>query len=86
MAVSPASVGKEVPVVVVSTCAPYDVLEMREAMGLGEGGEGESGDGAARGAAVCATMEFTAAALETMAAVLFGEVEAGGVVPVGLKQ
>ncbi|KAF7795194.1 hypothetical protein EIP86_006343 [Pleurotus ostreatoroseus] len=87
-----AGVGAGVPVVVVSTCAPYDVLEMREEIGLGMGesgtgeGESEGTDGAVRGAAVCATMEFTAAALETMAEVIFGEAEAGGVVPVGLHK
>lgn len=59
--------------VVVSTCAPYDVLEMgEEVFGVS-------------GAAMCATMEFTEPAMETMAEVIFGETEASGRVPVHLQ-
>lgn len=58
--------GKGKKVVVVSTCAPYDVLGLRL-------------DGRV---AVLATMEFTIPALETAVEVIFGTAEAKGRVPV----
>lgn len=54
--------------VVVSTCAPYDVLEVADS---------ELWDGA-----VCATMEFTVPAMKAMVQVIFGEAEAQGSLPV----
>ncbi|KAI0341261.1 glycoside hydrolase [Trametopsis cervina] len=56
------------PLVVVSTCAPYDVLGAKDIPG-----------------AVLATLEFTVPALETAAQVIFGEVEAKGVLPVDIS-
>lgn len=59
-------VGAAKKLVVVSTCAPYDVLGLVFDVPL----------------TVLATMEFSPAALETAAGVIFGEVAAGGTVPV----
>lgn len=61
--------GESKKVIVVSTCAPYDVLGV---------------DFEAAPVAVLATMEFTVAALETAVDTIFGEVEAKGNVPVKL--
>lgn len=59
-------VGASKKLVVVSTCAPYDVLRLT--LGVP--------------AAVLATMEFSVAALETAGGVIFGDTVAGGAVPV----
>lgn len=61
-----AKMGGATKVVVVSTCAPYDVL------GLELGGR----------VAVLATMEFTIPALETAVGALYGESALAGLVPV----
>ena len=58
--------GREKKIIVVSTCAPYDVSSLRL-------------DGPV---AVLATMEFTIPALEMVVEVMFGATEAKGVVPV----
>ncbi|THG96187.1 hypothetical protein EW026_g5596 [Hermanssonia centrifuga] len=64
------SIPSQKKLVLVSTCAPYDVL------GLNLEKEG------APTAAVCATMEFTVPALEAMTRVIFGEVKTKGLPPV----
>lgn len=61
-----ARAGPEKPVVLVSTCAPYDVLDLNL--------EGP--------VAVLATMEFTIPALETAVETIFGAIQARGTVPV----
>ncbi|TFK96145.1 glycoside hydrolase [Pterulicium gracile] len=60
--------GKGKKVVVLASCAPYDLL-------------GASGDGV-EDVAYVASFEYTVEGLEAAARVLFGEVEARGVVPV----
>lgn len=61
---------KKLPVVLVSSCGPYDLVGKRAEY--------------ADWTAYVATYEFTAAALETLAAVVFGEVEGKGRVPVAI--
>lgn len=56
------------PLAVVSTCAPYDVMDLAQSF--------------IPSAAICATMEFTVPAMEAMVQVIFGEVEAKGSLPV----
>ena len=62
--------GKKLPVVLVSSCGPYDLVGKREEY--------------ADWTAYVATYEFTAAALETLVSVVFGEVEGSGRVPVAI--
>ena len=69
-----ASSGDPKELIVVSTCAPYDVLDLDLEL------EGDELSGA-----VISTMEFTVTALETAVKVIFGETEGKGRVPVHLS-